>query len=121
MDQLPEPTYQFIIQPLFPKLQRLPDSANMVSFTFLITATLAAVAAASPAARALKPRQAECQAVRDAIAANNWPCSEPAPCGFCCEEWLNLEGALDECHEDHGDFTCPAGSEGYHCGAHLRK
>ncbi|KAK3298952.1 uncharacterized protein B0H64DRAFT_439372 [Chaetomium fimeti] len=79
----------------------------MVSFTFLITATLAAVAAASPARRALAPRQDECQAVRDTIAANGWPCSEPAVCGFCCESWLNLGDAIGDppCHEDHGDFT----------------
>ena len=95
----------------------------MVSFTLLLTtATLAAVAAASPAAsRALKPRQDDCQGVRDAIAANNWPCTEVgAPsCEFCCAEWLNLAGAFGNppCHEDHGDFECPAGSEGYHCAA----
>jgi hypothetical protein len=97
----------------------------MVSFTFLVTATLATLAAASPAARALKPRQGDCQAVRNAIATNNWPCNEVAApsCEFCCESWLNLAGAFGDppCHEDHGDFTCPAGSEGYHCVAHVAK
>ncbi|KAK4035247.1 hypothetical protein C8A01DRAFT_38269 [Parachaetomium inaequale] len=94
----------------------------MVSFTLVLTsATLAVLAAASPASRALKLRQDDCQGVRDAIASNNWPCNEVAPssCEFCCAEWLNLAGAYGDppCHEDHGDFECPAGSAGYHCGA----
>ena len=92
----------------------------MVSFSLVLT-TLAAVAAASPASRSLK-RQNDCAAVRTAIATHSWPCTEvnPPSCEFCCESWLNLAGAFGNppCHEDHGDVTCPAGSEGYHCGAH---
>jgi hypothetical protein len=90
----------------------------MVSFTTLLTATLATLAAASPALR-LTARQEDCQGVRDAIAANGWPCFEvaPASCEFCCDSWFSLADVYgSECHEDHGDFTCPAGKEGYHCG-----
>ncbi len=94
---------------------------TMVSFNLILTAvTLATVAVASPASRALK-RQTDCQDVRNAIATNNWPCTEVnAPsCEFCCESWLNLAGAFGNppCHEDHGDFECPSGSEGFHCAA----
>jgi hypothetical protein len=92
----------------------------MVSITLTLTATLAALATASPANRSPK-RQVDCQGVRNAIAANNWPCTEvnPPSCEFCCESWLNLEGAFGNppCHEDHGDFSCPAGSDGFHCAA----
>lgn len=91
----------------------------MVSFTTLLTAALATVAAASPAPR-LNARQEDCQGVRDAIAANKWPCTEVAPfsCEFCCDSWFSLAGAYGyPCHDDHGDFTCAAGREGFHCGA----
>ena len=92
----------------------------MVSFTTLLATTLATLAAASPALR-LNARQEDCQGVRDAIAANGWPCFEVAPvsCEFCCDSWFSLAGAYGNppCHDDHGDFTCPAGKEGYHCGA----
>jgi hypothetical protein len=87
----------------------------MVSFTLLTTATLAVLAAASPA---LKLRRDDCQPVRDAIEANNYPCTEVGVCEFCCLEWFSLADAYGDppCHEDHGDFECPAGQSGYHCG-----
>ncbi|KAK3297922.1 uncharacterized protein B0H64DRAFT_473954 [Chaetomium fimeti] len=93
----------------------------MVSFTTLLTATLATVAAASPALR-LYARQDGCQGVRDAIAANGWPCVEvtAGSCQFCCESWFNLAAAYSDpqaCHGASGEFTCPAGSDPYHCDA----
>ncbi|KAH6851197.1 hypothetical protein B0I37DRAFT_130575 [Chaetomium sp. MPI-CAGE-AT-0009] len=93
----------------------------MVSFTTLLTATLATVAAASPRLR-LYARQDDCQGVRDAITTNGWPCTEvtASSCQFCCESWFSLEGAYGNppCHGASGEFTCPAGTEPYHCDAH---
>ncbi|KAK4148736.1 hypothetical protein C8A00DRAFT_19484 [Chaetomidium leptoderma] len=97
----------------------------MVSFTLILASTLAAVAVASPANRQLKPRQDDCNDVRNSISSNQWPCTEvgASSCEFCCEEWLDLSGAFGNppCHEDHGDFECPAGQNGYHCVAHFAK
>lgn len=93
----------------------------MVSVKAVVLATLALVAlgVASPANNPLSPRQSECQPVRDAISANQWPCSESSGCNFCCDEWLDLSVVFGApCHGGHGDAQCPAGRREFHCGSH---